>query len=215
MLEDVTLPPLGNEKAERAIIILHGLGDSADGIIGLGQAMQRAFPGTAFSAPNAPFPCDFSPFGFQWFSMQDMSHAAILKGVQTAAPILNDYIDQVLERHHLTPDKLALVGFSQGTIMSLYVAPRRDKPVAALLGYSGALVGGESLPSERKSSPPIMLIHGTNDEVVPYVAMDHAIAGLHNVNMNATSLACPGLGHSIDDLGLAEGVKFLRRVFMI
>ncbi|MDD3182995.1 MAG: alpha/beta fold hydrolase [Alphaproteobacteria bacterium] len=215
MLEEVTLKPTNGGASQHAVIILHGLGDSAEGIMGLGEAMCKAFPDTEFLAPNAPYPCDFSPFGYQWFSMQDMSPAAILKGVINAATTLNAYIDHVLETRKLSPDKVALLGFSQGTMMSLYVAPRREKALAAVLGYSGALIGGELLPQERKSAPPVMLIHGTHDDVVPFSAMDQAIAGLHNVNINASSLACPGLGHSVNDLGLTQGVQFLRRIFQV
>lgn len=215
MLDDVTLSPANSGNVERAIIILHGLGDSAEGIMGLGEALRNALPNTEFLAPNAPYPCDFSPFGYQWFSMQDMSQGSILNGVINASEPLNAYIDHVIETRNLTPDKVALIGFSQGTMMSLYVAPRRTKQLAAVLGYSGALIGGETLPQERKSAPPIMLIHGTHDDVVPFPAMDHAIAGLHNVNINASSLACPGVGHSIDDLGLTSGAHFLRQVFQI
>jgi phospholipase/carboxylesterase len=215
MLEDISIQPADGGEIERAIIILHGLGDSADGIISLADQIKSSFPNTEFVAPNAPFPCDFSPFGYQWFSMQDMSQEAILGGVISAATILNEYIDHIIQSRKLTPDKIALLGFSQGTMMSLYVAPRRTPSLAAVLGYSGALIGGDTLTQERKSAPPVMLIHGMNDDVVPFQAMLHAVAGLQNANINVTSLPCPNLAHSIDDLGLTQGVMFLRRVFKI
>ena len=215
MLEDISIKPADGGKIERVVIILHGLGDSAEGIISLADPMKSAFPNTEFVAPNAPFPCDFSPFGYQWFSMQDMSQEAVLNGVIHASSILNEYIDHIIESRGLTPDKVALLGFSQGTMMSLYVAPRRTPAVAAVLGYSGALVGGDTLPQERRSSPPVMLIHGMNDDVVPFQAMLHAVAGLQNANINVTSMPCPNLAHSIDDLGLTQGLMFLRRMFKV
>lgn len=215
MLEDVLLSPANGGKARRAVIILHGLGDSASGIMGLGEALRGAFPDTLFIAPNAPFPCDFAPFGYQWFSMQDMSQTAILKGVANAAAPLNSYIDHVLETHTLQPENVALLGFSQGTMMSLYVAPRRAEPLAGVLGYSGALIGGETLGHECKSKLPIMLIHGTHDDVVPFQAMEHAVIGLQRAGLEADSLACPGLTHSIDDQGLSQGARFLRRAFKL
>lgn len=215
MLADETLKPAGNGPVERAVIILHGLGDSASGIIGLGEAFRPALPNTEFLAPDAPFPCDFSPFGFQWFSASDWTNAVVLEGVKKAAKPLNAYIDYILESRNLTPDRLALVGFSQGTMMSLYVAFRRMPAVAGVLGYSGALIGGEDLKSERQSAPPVLLIHGTNDDVVPFPSMHHALEGLHNANINAAGLPCPGLSHSINDDGIRHGTTFLRHIFQI
>jgi len=211
MLKEVKLEPVGSQKASRAVIILHGLGDSGEGIMGLGEAMRPGLPETVFYAPDAPAPCDFSPFGFQWFSARDWSPAVVLEGVQAAAPELNAYIDRILEERALPADKLALVGFSQGTIMSLFVGPRREEKLAGLLGYSGALVGGETLRQDRRSNPPIQLIHGTDDDVISFLSMDRAREGLQNANMNVETFACPGLGHSVDDEGLACGLRFLRR----
>jgi len=214
MLTDVTLKPQSG-KVERAVIILHGLGDSADGIIGLGEAFRSGLPDTEFLAPNAPFPCAFSPFGYQWFSADDWTPSVVLKGIMNAAGALNEYIDNVLTSRNLTPDKLALVGFSQGTMMSLYVAPRRSPSLAAVIGYSGALLGGEELKHERQSSPPILLVHGMEDDVVPFSNLAQSAAGLQNVNINVTTLPCPSLAHSIDDSGLRNGVAFLRSAFKV
>ena len=213
MLDDVCIKPLSGEKAKHVVIILHGIGDSADGIIGLAEPFRLAMPDTEFRAPNAPYPYDFSPFGFQWFSGQDWTPSVVLEGVKKAAEPLNAYIDHVLETHDLTPDKMALVGFSQGTMMSLYVAPRRAPSLAGVVGYSGALVGSETLVKERKSSPPVLLVHGTQDEVLPFAAMTQALGGLRDANMNVTAFTCHGLGHSIDEQGVSQGLLFLRRVF--
>ncbi len=215
MLDDIKLEPEGGQKISRAVIILHGLGDNAEGIMGLGEVMRPALPETIFLAPNAPFPCEFSPFGYQWFSSSDWTPPVILAGVKEAVPHLNGYIDHVLKTYDLTPDKVALLGFSQGTMMALYVAPRREKQLAGVAGYSGALIGGETLFDERKSAPPVFLAHGTHDDVVPFAAMDMARLGLQHANINVESLACQGLGHSIDDEGLAKGILFLRRVFKL
>jgi len=211
MLNDVTLEPSHGAKTENAVIILHGLGDSASGIIGLGEAFRPAMPNTLFLAPDAPAPCEFCPFGYQWFSAQDWTPSVVLEGIKNAAPLLNAYIDHVLSKHSLTSDRLALVGFSQGTMMSLYVAPRRAEKLACVVGYSGALVGGELLPTERKSAPPVLLVHGTRDDVVPFASMNHARAGLHNANINASAFACEGLAHSINDDGVEQGALFLRK----
>ena len=213
MLNDVALEPARGGAIDNAVLILHGLGDSASGIIGLAEAFRPALPNTLFLAPDAPYPCDFSPFGFQWFGGQDWSPSVVLAGIQKAAPLLNEYIDHVLATHRLTADKLALVGFSQGTMMSLHVAPRREEKLACVVGYSGALVGPELLPKERKSAPPVLLIHGTHDDVVPFASMNYALAGLHNANINATGVPCEGVMHSINETGVEQGVLFLRRAF--
>jgi phospholipase/carboxylesterase len=114
-------------------------------------------------------PPDFG--GRQWFSLESFAPEFILTNAKKAAPYLNDYIDNVLVTRHLTPDRLTLVGFSQGTIMSLYVAPRRTPSVSCIIGYSGLLIGGETLRAEKKTSPPVLLVHGKMDEVIPFSAM--------------------------------------------
>ena len=212
MLTEQVLLPLNGGKPKSAVILLHGLGDSGAGLIDLGEVWRSGLPDTEFLAPDAPFPCDMAPFGFQWFSTRDWSPAVVLAGVKHATPYLNDYIDHILASHDLTPDRVALVGFSQGTMMSLYVAPRRSPSLAGVIGYSGALVGGETLSQERKSAPPVLLVHGMQDDVIPFQNMAKTAHGLQNANINVTTLACPGLSHSVDDAGLAEGLRFLRKV---
>jgi len=211
MLHEQILPPLNGNKPTSAVILLHGLGDSGAGLIDLGTAWQRGLPDTEFLAPDAPFPCDMAPLGYQWFSAQDWSPDMVLAGVIKAAPYLDEYIDHVIATRELPPARIALCGFSQGTMMSLYVAPRRSPSLAGVLAYSGALIGGETLGQEKKSSPPVLLIHGMKDEVVPFKAMAQARSGLQNVNINVDAIARPDLYHSIDNVGLAEGLKFLRR----
>ncbi len=215
MLHDISIKPLNDGEVKQVVIIVHGLGDSAEGIITLGEAMQSALPNTEFVACDAPFPCDFSPFGYQWFSANDWTSAVVLEGVKKAAPLLNEYIDHIIKSRNLPPEKVALLGFSQGTMMSLYVGPRREKQLACILGYSGALIGGDQLAFERKSAPPILLAHGEIDDVVPFASLNNALAGLKSANINVSALACPNLGHSIDDNGLRQGVSFLRKYFQI
>ncbi len=214
MIKGETLAPLNGGKPTSAVILLHGLGDSGSGLIDLGGVWQRGLPDTEFLAPNAPFHCDMAPFGFQWFSAQDWTPSVILEGIKKAAPYLDEFIDHVITSRGLPANKVALVGFSQGTMMSLYVAPRRSESLAGVLGYSGALFGSEELRKEKKSSPPVLLVHGMLDEVVPFTAMAHAYSGLQNVNINVDAIGRPDLYHSIDDVGLTEGLRFLRRVLL-
>lgn len=214
MLNEHTRPPLAGGKARHAVILLHGVGDSGAGLIGLGDFWREALPEVEFIAPDAPFPFDVAPFGRQWFSLQDRSPAAIRAGVLKAAHILDGYIDQVLSSRSLPAGRVALLGFSQGTMMSLYVGPRRADSLAGILGYSGRLVGGENLPPARNSSPPFLLVHGRRDEIVPFAELAKAEAGLREAGYSVTSLDLPNLDHGIDLAGLDKGLEFLRKVLV-
>lgn len=207
--------PLDGGETTALVVMLHGVGADGNDLIGLAPHWAPLLPGVAFVSPNGPEPCDMAPFGYQWFSLSDRRPAAMLAGIQTAAPIVNAFLDRELERHGLTPDRLALVGFSQGTMTSLYSALRRPAPVAGILGYSGALLGAESLAEEATAKPPVMLIHGTADQVLPFGAMAAAEQGLSAAGIPVEAHARPGLGHGIDEEGLRLGVGFLRRVLAL
>jgi phospholipase/carboxylesterase len=208
-LEGPRFGPAAGGAPQSLVLLLHGLGADGNDLISLAPYWARLLPNTAFVSPHAPFPCDMAPYGRQWFSLQDRSQTMILAGVKAAAPILDAFIDAELKKHRLTEDRVALVGFSQGTMMSLYVAPRRPRAVAAVVGYSGALVGADALAVEAKSKPPILLVHGEMDDVVPFQAMAAAAAGLRAVGLQVETVARPGLPHSIDDVGLTRGGTFL------
>ena len=196
---------------KRLVIFLHGLG--ADGNDLLSLAPMLDLPDTHFMSPNAPFACDFGGGGYQWFSLQDRNPARILPEIRIAEPILNAYIDAALARFNLQPKDIALIGFSQGSMMSLHTAPRRAEPIAGVVGISGALFGADLLSSEIKSRPPVCIIHGTHDEVVPFVAMAAAETTLRNENVPVETYARPRLGHGIDEEGIEITATFLKRVF--
>jgi phospholipase/carboxylesterase len=187
-LEGPRFGPAAGGKPQSLVLLLHGLGADGNDLISLAPYWAKALPNTAFVSPHAPFPCDMAPYGRQWFSLQDRSPGMILAGVRAAAPILDAFIDAELTRHGLAADKLALAGFSQGTMMSLYVAPRREKAIAGVVGYSGARVGADLLVAE---------------------AMAAAATGLRAAGIAVETLARPGLPHSIDDEGLMRGGSFL------
>lgn len=205
--------PASGGAPQQLVILLHGLGADGNDLIGLAPHWGRILPDAAFAAPDAPFPCDMAPMGYQWFSVQDRSPAAMLSGVRMTAPALNAFIDQELKRTGLTADRLALVGFSQGTMMSLYVAPRRAAQVAAVVGYSGRLIAPELLAEEALSRPPILLIHGEADDVVPFESMAMAEEGLAAAGFTITTQGRPRLGHGIDPEGLEQGGAFLKTAF--
>lgn len=208
-LDGPRLAPASGGRAKSLVVLLHGLGADGNDLISLAPLWSRVLPDTAFVSPNAPFPCDMAPYGRQWFSLLDRSPARVLAGVQAAAPILDTFLDAELERHGLTPDRLALVGFSQGTMMSLFVAPRRAVAIAGVVGFSGALVGAEILAAELRARPPVLLVHGDADPIVPYERMAAAAAALDAAGISVETLTCPGLPHSIDEAGLQAGAEFL------
>lgn len=215
MLKDYKLPPLNNQPPQRAVIFLHGLGDSGSGgLLSIGQIWQPHLPDCEFLCPDAPFAYDMAPDDFggrQWFSLKTFDQAAMLQGTKTAAPYLNEYIDHVMATRKLTADRIALVGFSQGTMMALYAGLRLPESVACIVGYSGHLIGGDTLAAEKKSSPPILLVHGTMDEVVPFAAMGAAEQALKQAGLSVSTLACPMTGHTIDEAGLREGLRFIKQ----
>jgi phospholipase/carboxylesterase len=212
MLRDYRISPANGGKTGHAVVFLHGLGDSGQGgLLSIGGMWQSSLPpDTEFFCPDAPFPYDMmqSPEtggARQWFSMKNFSMPTLLQGARTAARYLNEYIDHILTTRELSANKIALAGFSQGAIMALYAALRRPDQVAGIVAYSGLLVGGETLGAEKKSAPPVLLIHGTADNVVPFGLMAPSEAGLKAAGVPVTTVTCPGTGHSIDQTGLSGG----------
>jgi phospholipase/carboxylesterase len=204
--------PLSGGKPRKLVLLLHGVGADGNDLIGLAPVWAPLLPDAEFVSPDAPFPCDMAPFGRQWFSLQDRSPAAVLAGVRASAPILDGFIDDLLAARGLTESDLALVGFSQGTMMSLYMALRRERPVAGILGFSGALVGPEALPAEMRARPRVLLVHGDADPIIPFQALAAAERALKSAHVPVETLTCPGLEHGIDEAGLRAGGKFLTDV---
>jgi phospholipase/carboxylesterase len=205
-------PPASGGKPSRLVILLHGLGADGNDLIGLAPYWAPVLPDTEFLSPNAPFPCDMAPYGYQWLSARDPSPEARLAGARAAAAILDGFIDEELAKRGLSEADLALVGFSQGTMMSLFVGPRRAQPLAGIVGFSGRLIAPELLTAELRSRPPILLVHGTDDPLVGYESMAEAEAALRGAGVAVETLTCPGIGHSIDGDGLRAGGEFLHRV---
>ena len=216
LLPDLSGPihkPASGGKPRQLVVLLHGVGADGNDLIGLAPYWATRLPDAEFVSPDGPFPCDMAPFGRQWFSLQDRTPTAILAGVRATAPILDAFLDAALAARGLDDRQLALVGFSQGTMMSLFVGLRRAQPAAGIVGYSGALVGADALPREIRSRPKVLLVHGDADEIVPVHALSIAANGLKAAGVSVEILTRPGLGHGIDEEGLTRGGEFLHQAF--
>lgn len=199
-------------SATSAVIFVHGYGANGADLLALAGPMAPNLPNTAFYAPDAADPCPGVPGGFQWFSIPNMdgsSAAAARKGLLQAEKDLNALIDRVMVDEGLPPSAIALVGFSQGTMLSLQVAPRRAEPLGAVVGFSGRLLNPETLAAETVSKPPVFLIHGDADPMVPIDHLPEADAALTDAGFEFYGFACKGLGHSIDGEGLSLALGFL------
>ncbi len=216
-LSGVEIKPVSGKAAKQLVIFLHGLGADAQDLISIGTEWQRMglLPDAAFVSPNAPYDCDMAPMGYQWFSLQDRSKSAIMRGVRTAEPILNNYIDRELQRHNLKEKDLAVVGFSQGAMMAFYALPRRQNPCAAVVGYSGMLLDTDGLKAANIVKPNVLIIHGDADDVVPGSNLPLAYEGFKLAGFKTEKMLIPGLGHSIDQAGLERGGSFVKEAFGI
>ena len=199
-------------------MFVHGYGADGNDLIEIGRAWQGLLSDAAFVSPHAPRPCGQAPTGREWFPLTMRNPSERWDGVTAAAPILNTFLDAELKKHNLPPSALALVGFSQGTMMALHVGLRRAIAPAAIVGYSGMLVVPEKLDPETfaaeiKSRPPVLLIHGDADQMIPVQSLMHAAQGLASLNVPAEWHISPGVGHGIDQEGLRHGGEFLARRF--
>jgi phospholipase/carboxylesterase len=205
-------------QAKNLVVFLHGYGADGNDLIEIGRAWQELLPDTAFVSPHAPRPCGQSPTGREWFPLTMREPSERWTGVNAAAPVLNAFLDAELSRRQLPPSALALVGFSQGTMMSLHVGLRRAVAPAAIVGYSGMLVVPseaelDKFASEVRSRPPVLLIHGDQDQLIPVQALLHAAQGLASLDIPTQWHISPGVGHGIDQEGLRHGGEFLVRNF--
>ncbi len=204
--------PAGGGPARQLVVLLHGLGADGNDLIGLAPHWAARLPDAAFVAPNAPEPCDMAPAGFQWFSLRTLSPPEVDAGVARAAPLLDAFIDEELASLGLSEDRLALVGFSQGTMMALHVALRRARPCAGIVGFSGRLANAAKLEAEVRAKPPILLVHGGVDDLIPITSMFEAVSGLGAAGLNVEWHVSEGVGHGIAEDGLRLAGDFLARV---
>jgi len=211
MLDGPRLPP-SRAPATHLVVLCHGYGSDGNDLIGLAPQWRALLPGAAFVSPNAPERCSISPTGYHWFPLSRLDPHETLKGAEGAAPQLNAFLDEELKRLNLSGNRLALVGFSQGTMMSLHVGLRRAPQPAAIVGFSGMLVGAELLPRFEKA-PPVLLTHGDADTVIPPQALFMSANALAALGVPVQWHLSKGLGHGIDPPSLALAGQFLADAF--
>lgn len=212
-LEGPRRDPLSGEDAKQLVVLLHGYGADGDDLIGLADAWSPFLPEAAFIAPHGPFPCGGAPFGREWFPLEKRDLASIAGGIAMAAPILDAFLDTELREHDLTADALVIMGFSQGAMMALDIGPARPKPIAGIMSYSGLIA--RPLRPAHPGVPPVFLFHGTEDAMIPAGALERASGILEMAGLPVEQHLRPGLGHGIDQAGLALGAAFLARVLNV
>lgn len=212
MIDGPRQPPANGGPARHLVVFLHGYGADGNDLIDIGRYWAAALPDTAFVSPHAPEPCGQAPMGRQWFDLPAIDLDIIDEGARMAAAPIHAFLDAELERHGLDESNLALVGFSQGTMMALEVGLRRSKPVAGIVGYSGVIAGNDRLAGEITARPPVLLVHGEADPLVPVMALHASVPVLAAVEVPVEWHVRPGLEHGIDPEGLELGAEFLKRV---
>ena len=196
---------------QQLVVICHGVGASGRDLIDLAPVWGRALPRAVFTAPDAPEPYDMAPTGRQWFSLVDRSPPKLLAGVAVAADALDAFVASEAARLGLDHDAVALMGFSQGAMTVLHAGLRRAPGPCGVLAFSGAWLP----PATVAARPPVLLVHGEADDVVPVGRSRDAEAALGAAGVDVTALYLPGLGHWIDEAGRAAGARFLGRVFAV
>ncbi len=205
--------PSSGGKPRSAVVFVHGYGADGSDLLGLADPLGPHLPDTVFFAPDAPEKCTANPFGYQWFPipwLDGSSDAQALAGLQQSSADLDAFVDGVLADEGLEPEALALVGFSQGTMMSLNIAPRRARPLAGVVGFSGRLMQPEKLVEDTVSKPPVLLIHGDQDDVVPPTCLPEAADALVAAGFETYSHVSKGTAHGIAHDGLSLALSFLR-----
>jgi phospholipase/carboxylesterase len=207
-----SLQPLSGARPKQIVLLLHGYGSNGADLISLAPHWRHAMPDALFLAPNAPQRCAMGA-GYQWWALAAFTPQALAAGAASAAPAIEMFIDRKLAQYELTEADLAIVGFSQGTMMALHVGLRRKRQAAAIIGYSGMLTGAATLSHDPITKPPVLLVHGSADPIVPVAALHAAKAELERLGVDVTAHVSSGLGHSVDPVGLRLGGDFVVKAF--
>ena len=204
-----SLQPRSGSDPQQIVVLLHGYGSSGADMIALAPHWQEVLPDALFLAPHAPQRCGMMGAGYQWWGLSGFAPSALAAGAASAAPAIDAFIDKKLEQCGLSEADLALVGFSQGTMMALHVGLRRKSAVAAVVGFSGMLTSTAELARKDFAKPPVLLVHGSADPVVPVAALHMAESELKRLGVAVTTHVSFGVAHSVDPVGLRLGRDFV------
>ena len=209
-----SLKPRSGAPPRQIVVLLHGYGSSGADMIALAPHWQDVLPDALFLAPHAPQRCGVMGAGYQWWGLSGLAPSALAAGAAAAAPAIDAFIDRKLEQYALTEAELALVGFSQGTMMALHIGLRRKRAVAAVVGYSGMLTSVADLAHKHPAPPPVLLVHGSADPVVPVAALHLAESELKRLGVAVTTHVSFGVPHSVDPVGLRLGRDFIAKALL-
>ena len=210
-LEVTSIPPLSKNKPRQAVVLCHGYGGDGKDISVLAINWQRFLPDAIFLCPNAPEICSINPQGYQWFDLTTEKEEIILEKSLIAEEKLNMFLDQVFDNLQLESSNLALVGFSQGCMLSIQVGLKRKKQISCLVGYSGKVINQKHLSNNINSKPKIFLIHGENDTIVSPTYLLEAKEYLKNHGINAQIKMFKNCEHKIPVEGASLGLGFLKK----
>ncbi len=213
IVNGASLQPRSGGSPKQIVLFLHGYGSSGSDMISLAPHWQDALPNALFLAPHAPQRCGMMGAGYQWWGLSGFAPQALAAGTASAAPAIDAFIDRKLEQYGLIESDMALVGVSQGTMMALHVGLRRERAVAAIVGYSGMLTGAGELAHKQITKPPVLLVHGTADPVVPVAASHDAERQLKRLGVAVKTHISHGMGHSVDPACLRLGGDFVSKAF--
>jgi phospholipase/carboxylesterase len=201
--------PHSGGPPRQLIVLLHGYGADGEDLIGLAPVLAPLMPDAVFHAPNAPHRCEGNPMGYQWFGINRLDPASRLAGTRGAAPFVEEFLEEKMAAYGLDEGSTVLIGFSQGTMMALHVGLRRTRPLAGIVGFSGALAGPEMLKDEIRSRPPVLLVHGDADPMLPHQLTEEAAIALQENGVEVAVHIAQGVGHGIDQTGLSHAARFL------
>ena len=214
MIDGPRMPPASGGNPKGLVVFLHGYGADGNDLIGIGREWARLLPSTAFVSPHAPELVPGTPMGRQWFPLTMRDPQEFARGVRAARPVLDAFLDAELQRHKLDESVCALVGFSQGTMLALHAGLLRTRRLAGILGYSGLLADPAALVAGPVQTPPVLLIHGDRDDMIPVAAIFYAAQGLAAAEIPVEWHVSEGTPHGIAPDGVALGGTFLRRILL-
>lgn len=201
-------------ETRSVVVFLHGYGANGADLLGLADPLGEHLPDTLFVAPDAPEACAGAPMGFQWFPIpwiDNSSEEEAERGMVRAVDDLNAFLDALMVDEDVLPEQVVLFGFSQGTMMALHVAPRREDLVAGIVAFSGRLLSPETLKEEARVRPPVLLVHGDADDVVPPQSLPQAAEALQEAGwQDVYAHVMKGTGHGIAPDGLSVALAFMR-----